>query len=459
MPDVTGRWRFAADIAGGISGAFECVQADDDNPFRRHGPLRVSRCRTHLEHADGTEFFLLSDTAWNGALLSTDAEWADYVAVRRSQLFTAVQFVAHAPWRTAPADLDGRVSFRGIGDNFEIIPEAWTRIDRRIQSLNDAGLLAMPVMVWSCLADDPGRALTESNVLELLRYQEARLGANHVVWLPFGDGNYSEDPDRWCRIGREVFGSEPAARQPVAIHPGGQQWPYESWTDHDWYDIAGYQSGHGVSVGELRWSTSGPASRAWPRLARPVINLEPAYEGHQAYGTTRPINAREVRRAIWWSVLLSPVAGVTYGAHGVWSWEQTRREPLNHAGSGEALPWRQAAIQPGATQMRHLISALGMVPWFRLRPDPELLLDRPGAVEEFVAVASTPGREFILAYTPTSRPLELALGRGQYAATWVSPATGQRLPAELDPALAGDGKSRYPAPAGEDWLLCLTRKR
>ena len=38
----------------------------DENPFTKHGKLRVAKSGTHLEHKNGTPFFFLADTAWTG---------------------------------------------------------------------------------------------------------------------------------------------------------------------------------------------------------------------------------------------------------------------------------------------------------------------------------------------------------------------------------------------------------
>ena len=39
-------------------------------PFDSHGRLRVAKSGTHLEHTDGTPFFVLADTCWTGPALS-----------------------------------------------------------------------------------------------------------------------------------------------------------------------------------------------------------------------------------------------------------------------------------------------------------------------------------------------------------------------------------------------------
>src|SRR5690606_29812541 len=80
------------------------------NPLYRHGPLRVSQGGTHFIHRDGTPFFWLADTAWNGLLKADPADWNRYLACRREQGFTAVQCVM-THWRACPVDASGEPAF------------------------------------------------------------------------------------------------------------------------------------------------------------------------------------------------------------------------------------------------------------------------------------------------------------------------------------------------------------
>src|SRR5688572_28338941 len=82
-----------------------------DNPFEKHGKLRVSKSKTFLEHADGKPFFFLADTVWTGPVLATAEEWKTYLEDRKSKRFSAVQFNILSPWRTAPTDREGNKSF------------------------------------------------------------------------------------------------------------------------------------------------------------------------------------------------------------------------------------------------------------------------------------------------------------------------------------------------------------
>jgi hypothetical protein len=94
--------------------AIKCTPPSGSTRFRRHGPVRLSENRRYLAHADGTPFFWLADTCWNGPLRSTDEEWEQYLSVRAAQKFTAVQWVA-TQWIAAPqGDIEGQRAFEGI---------------------------------------------------------------------------------------------------------------------------------------------------------------------------------------------------------------------------------------------------------------------------------------------------------------------------------------------------------
>ncbi len=81
-PDEEGHWRYTLllqDHRGAViatdAGSFVCTPALDATVFDLHGPVRMADHKRHLIHADGTPFFWLADTAWNGPLRSTAAEW------------------------------------------------------------------------------------------------------------------------------------------------------------------------------------------------------------------------------------------------------------------------------------------------------------------------------------------------------------------------------------------------
>jgi hypothetical protein len=374
MPNEKGRWRFRTAskpaVAGldGQRGEFECRGGDGSTRFLDHGALRVSANGHYLDHADGTPFFWLVDTVWNGALLSSNEDWDRYLDNRVAKKFTGVQFVT-TQWRTAYTDAEGMVAYTGF-EKIRINPAFFQRMDKRIDAVNAKGLLAVPVLLWTLGSEKvvPGR-LPESEAIRLARYQVARYQANHVVYFLPGDGNYfGENAERWKRIGRAVF--DQPRHAPATLHPQGMQWPWDAFLQEKWVNIFGYQSGHGDDANTLRWIHSGPPSQKWNQKPyRPVINLEPPYEDHIAYQSRQRHTAYSVRRATYWSLLNAPTAGVSYGAHGVWSWESRPKEPQEHGGTGVAQPWFKAMDFPGSHHMRHMAELFTSIRWWELRPD------------------------------------------------------------------------------------------
>ncbi len=455
MPDEIGTWRFRTiaypDYAGLNSqrGKFVCQKTKDTNRFLQHGALRVSQDRTHLEHADGTPFFWLGDTAWNGALLSKAEDWNRFLADRVAKKFTAIQFVT-TQWRSAPGNLENEVAFTGK-EKVQINPAFFKRMDARFDALNAQGLLAVPVLLWAIKGDEnPGWYLPEDQAILLEKYLVARYGGHHVVWIPAGDTTYREaNGERWRRIARAVFDGTNHA--PVVMHPQGMQTYTEIYRHEKWLDIIGYQSGHGDNDNSLNWIHSGPISKEATQLpARPFINLEPPYEDHISYHSKQRHSDYNVRRAMYWSLLNAPTAGGTYGAHGIWSWEVEPREPLLHKGTGIAKPWFEAMNLPGSRQMKFLVQAFAGLRWWELRPDAALLASQNSEAGKFIAAARTSRGDAALIYLPVGG--EVIITTAVASAEWFNPRNGQTQS-------AAPSQNKYRAPDEQDWLLKLRLKK
>ena len=110
-----------------------CGEAQGDTVFDRHGPIRVASNGRHFEHLDGTPFFWLADTCWNGPLRSDDAEWQLYLDTRTRQSFTAVQWVATQFLAAVDGDRDGRVAFSGI-ERIVLDPAFFQRLDGKVEA-------------------------------------------------------------------------------------------------------------------------------------------------------------------------------------------------------------------------------------------------------------------------------------------------------------------------------------
>ena len=485
MPVEVGEWHFrtrsipAVEGLNAVSGEFRCQPSVGANRFLQHGPVRVSANGRFFEHADGTPFFWLGDTVWYGAILSSKADWETYLSDRVDKQFSVVHFNVVAPRNGVLADENGEVSFEGAGrfeshsrierlrwkalrslglDQTKMIkinPRFYQRLDERIDAVNSHGLLAAIVLTWGLRAEDSGNALPETQVVRLVRYLKSRYSANHVVWILTGDNAYEgTNGERWKRIGRAAF-DDGQPHAPVTTHPSGMHWPWDSFRNENWLDFIVYQSGHGDDADSQRWIHSGPPSEQWQNSPpRPFINLEPPYEGHLGYQSRKPFSDSAVRRAIYWSLLNAPTAGVSYGAHGVWSWHTAAGQPpTDHPTTGIAKVWREALSLPGSGQMKHVMEFFTSIDWWKLQPDSNLVAEQPTGDDAagHVSAARSAQGDLAMIYLPAGGTIRLQNGilRERLHAEWLNPRTGQRT------AIAGPSTTHFLAPDQQDWVLLL----
>jgi hypothetical protein len=459
-PDELGEWHWASRCShiadSGLHaqhGRFHCVPYTGNNPLYQNGPLRLSEDRRHFVHTNGKPFFWLGDTAWNGVLRSTKADWHHYLQTRHQQSFTAIQFVG-TQWRGCSRDPLGETAF-GCTDRIRLSPQFFQRLDPKVAAINAHGLVAAPVLLWALQNDDPGQALSEVAAIRLVRYLVARWGAYSVVWILGGDGDYKgERSARWKRIGNAVWGQR--HDRLVTMHPCGQQWVGDEFRGEPWFDFVSYQSGHGDASDHLHWLVAGPPASEWDREpALPVINLEPNYELHPAYHSRKPFTDWEVRRAAYWSLLIAPAAGVTFGHNAIWVWAQEPEVPDGHTAIGTVPPWRAGLDTPGVRSMAVLRRFFDALPWWDLRPGPELLAEQPGQRDphRFIAAAMLNDGSLAAVYLPQGGDLQLrtALLRLPALARWFNPRTAEWTAA----GQVNQAVHTFVTPDAGDWILCI----
>ena len=466
-PEQTGEWTYRTRAFNpedkgldGQTGKFRCVPYEGANSLYEHGSIRVSQNRRYLEQADGTPFFWLSDTAWNGALKADHASWETYLSDRKEKRFTVVQFVT-TQWIAGAGNAEARLAYEGR-ESITIDPVFFQWMDERVRAVNDHGLVAAPVLIWTAPWSpyskflNPGNSLPDDQIIRLARYMVARYGAYQVIWILAGDGDYrGDEAERWKRIGRAVFADNRSRL--ATIHPAGHEWVGGEFGRESWFSIIGYQSGHSDMPEDLKWITQGPPSVSWDAQPNhPIINLEPNYEDHLSQSGSRTrFDSHAVRRAAYWSLLVSPAAGVTYGAHGIWGWDNHPALPMNHPGSGVARPWFDAINLPGSTDMAHLMTLFSSLEWWTLRPDPALMANQPGDKDPsgFVAAAKAENNEWALLYFPVGQAVTLQPDQfpGAFFTRWFNPRSG-----EWSQVLPGSGRNLVP-PDNQDWVAWIGR--
>lgn len=461
-PEVRGTWKYSTKSGdeglNGKNGEFTCIDYEGENPLYRHGALRIAESRTHLEHADGEPYFWLADTVWNGVLLSEEADWDVFLQNRVEKKFTAIQFVT-TQWRMAENDAEGRPAFTGL-ETIAVVPEFFQRMDERVDSINEHGLLAVPVILWAIRGENPGAKLPQSERIKLAEYIVARYGAHQVAWFVAGDSNYQgENAEPWKELARAVLG-EKLGVKPMRIatmHPGGKQWVGNEFRNEPWMGFIGYQSGHGDDDGTFRWIVEGPPAKEWNKQPMlPVINIEPNYEAHNGYTFKKVHDDHSLRRASYWSLLNAPTAGVTYGGQGIWGWHTEVQFPKDHDYTGLGGPWYDAMELPGARQMKYLRECFESIDWHRLRPAQEVLVNQPGKddVKKFISVAKSEEGDLLVVYSPEGGEITLKTDelKKNAKARWFHPRTGGWLNA----GNVKESPQTWKAVDLNDWVLCIT---
>jgi hypothetical protein len=433
MPDETGSWTFETKCSDtknqgldGQKGSFLCKPNPDQKDIYKHGPVINPPGTFYLTYSDGTPYFYLACTAWNGALKSTDEEWDQYLQQRAKNSFSAIQLVT-TQWRGCEKSSEGLTAFEGSG-RIRINPDFFRLIDKKIDKVNEYGLVAAPVILWTLQTGSgrelsPGYYLPDDQAILLAKYIVARYGGNHVIWILGGDGIYTGTYEqRWKTIGRAVFDGKHQGI--VAQHPCGRSWIGEVYKDEPWLNIIGYQSSHSNSEGTVNWITKGPMSQMWAHLPpRPLINLEPNYEE-----INFTIKDKDVRNACYWSLFATPVAGITYGANGIWPWLRKGEKILNHSDAPGTSLWNVSINFPGSIQMGYLAQFIKKFEWWKLYPAQELLLKQPGneIFNQFVSIVKTTDNKTILAYLPVKLTVKIRKPSGiSYSVRWFNPVTNE----------------------------------
>jgi hypothetical protein len=447
-PNQPGRWTYrtaCSDTANaGLhdrSGEFLCSPPSDFNRFDKHGPVQVARDHRHLEHADGTPFFWMADTAWSGARAAEPKDWEVYAVGRFYQNFTVIQ------WAVGPGeDYKAQSAIAGFEDRIAVNPGFFQRLDGKIEKLNEVGLLSAIAPLFELgVQKDVLPALPDDQVALFVRYVVARYGADPVVWLLAFEGDSpAQFSERWKRIGQGVFSEKSHA--PVLVLPGADLAALNEFRNLSWVDILGCQAFTDLADNPLQQTLTGPYSKEWTSSpAHPLISFLP-HENAVNPATGKRYTADEVRRAAYWSLLLTRPAGISYGADGVLSWDETKE-------SGFPL-WKRSLFLPAGKQMGYLASYMSSIDFWRLEPQPKALVSQPGnhSPTQFVAAAVAEARDFAAVYVPDARALELQMNclPQPLNVSWFNPRTGQDNPASL--VVAGS-TCQFLTPDPGDWLL------
>jgi hypothetical protein len=458
-PSVEGRWEWYSESSdpddGGLhgrAGAFQVSAYDGANPIYAHGFLKVSDNRRGFVHRDGTPFFWLGDTVWSMSSGVTTGEWEEYLSFRRAQGFNVVQVNSLPQHDSSVSDYRRPFSVdRGGWDLARPDGAYFWYLDRLVAMTTDAGMFTAMVVLWFDYV--PGTNLwwnlerkaifTPELAARYGRYLAARYAAFGTIWIVTGDSDF-ETPESMA-VYDAAANAIRAANPYVSLmtaHLNGEISTPSALNEREWLDFHMFQSGHGADS-RGRALTYAGADRAC-RPVRPVFNAEPMYDGaHHVYTEGHIASRATVRRVYWSSILGGGNAGLTYGAHGLWSWA---RPPLSPT-------WRDVLKLESADDAVRLKRFLAALPWWELGPSQHLLAEGAG---ESTVVACTRVQEEIVAYVLQPHEVALTIREGlRYVGEWFNPATGRRRPARLSEV---NGQLKVDRPPWQGDAVLLLRR-
>ncbi|AEE96403.1 DUF4038 domain-containing protein [Mahella australiensis] len=377
----TGRHHFCtvcSDVSNtdlhGKEGDIEISVYSGDNPLLKHGPLRVSDGKRHLEHIDGMPFFWLADTWWMGLCkrLKWPKDFQTLALDRIDKGFSVIQIVAGLYPDMKPFDERGanEAGFPWEEGYERINPAYFDKADERINYLIDLGLVPCIVGCWGYFLNFMGIEKIKKHWRNLV----ARYGAYPVVWCLAGEYDMpyylSTDQKRdreaqrlgWKEIGTYLREVDPY-HNPITVHPGSYTREVPGFADV--FDFDMLQTGHSDdSIGNTVFRIH-QSYQAEPVM--PVIDGEVAYEG--IGGQCK----EQVQRLMFWACVLNGAAGHTYGANGIWQ-VNTKEKPFGpspHGMSWGDTPWEEAYKLPGSYQLALSKKLLERYKWWLFEPHPE----------------------------------------------------------------------------------------
>lgn len=351
---------------------------------------------------------------------ATPEDWREYLTYRQRQRFNAVQIsilpilhdMSESALSITPFERDGQ----GHWDFYHASSAYFDRAAAMLQEARDAGFVPVLIVLWCNYV--PG-TWASKRAPEMVMPRDAIAGYVERVVDTFarydpifaisGDTDF-ETPEtiaHYTTALRAVKERCPSALTTMHLAPQ-TDWPDELVQSSE-LDFYMYQSGHHLE--ELSRAYSLAERFAAKPVRRPVVNGEPCYEGHGHGHRYGRFGAFDVRKAIWQSLLSGAGAGVTYGAHGLWSWHRRGMAFTSEAFSMTPFDWHDALRFEGAWDASFARTLVEQYDLFGLEAWPDAHNASPD-----IRVAASAMRDRIAIYVPY--PTAIALKADLPAYEW-----------------------------------------
>lgn len=317
--------------------------------------------KNNMFYIDGTENFLLADTCWSAFTNATLDDWKYYINYRAKQGFNVVQVNLLRQWDASASNLslepfelneDGTYNFKNRNEKY------FDRAYEMVKFAKDKGITIALVLLWvNYLPDTWATKMRKTSefpkdmLLEYVDFVVDKFRDLEPLYFVSGDTDFPTDEVTFDYYNKTLNRLKEISPESVAaLHIRGREDAIPNvLRENNNLDFYMYQSGHNKDFQYMAYTLAEKFSKMNP--IRPVINSEPCYEmmgySRRVYGR---FSREDVRRVAWQSVFSGAKAGITYGAHGVWSWHTEGLEFDSNIGEAFETPydWRDALKFEGA---------------------------------------------------------------------------------------------------------------
>ncbi len=308
---------------------------------------------------DNNHFFYLADTCWSAFTNIGVEEWKYYLETRKQQGFNTLQINILPQWDRSVRSNEVLPFGVNIDKSFnfnEVNNEYFDKAREMCLVAKDYGFQLALVVLWCNYVPNTWASnINSKNIMPvdfLEKYFDVvleKFDDLKPIYLISGDTDFenNESINYYDKALKYFCEKSKDTLKTLHIRGREEKIPETLVKNIDFYM---YQSGHNSSNMHMPYYLGEVFYNKNPK--KPVINSEPCYE---QMGYSRKVYGRfdrfDVRKAAWQSVLSGGCGGLTYGAHGVWSWHTIGTQFSEEIGEAFDSPmlWQNALQLKGAT--------------------------------------------------------------------------------------------------------------
>lgn len=366
---------------------------------------------------DGKPSFYLADTCWSAFTNITMSDWKYYLKKRKEQGFNTLQINTMPQWdRSVSETTYNKYPFE-VEDNYFKLDlfdkEYFEKASEMVKVAVEMGFTPALVILWCNYIE--GTWAANFNKTPLFNKKDVEKYSQIVVdyfdqynpiYIISGDTDFlNQSANEHYELSLNKV-AELSPNTLKVLHIRGRDFEIpDKLRLNENLSFYYFQSGHNSSNMDMPYKLAIDFYNMEPK--KPSLNSEPCYE---FMGYSRGLYGRftrqDVRIAAWQSVFAGATSGVTYGAHGIWSWHE--HDAKFGVGLGESfiapMCWRNAIEFEGAEDYGYLKQFVEDRNLFEATPSNNLINDIPQIRELEIDT-------HVLMYVPISYRLKV---KGKY---------------------------------------------